>query len=67
MGLEATATTPRCVKMQHIKGIANIIADSVSRLKAVGLYHNLDFHHSQPELGAPFEPLIHVEQATHTP
>ena len=30
-GLEAT-TIPRRVKVQHIKGIANILADSVSRL-----------------------------------
>ena len=36
-GLEAT-TIPRCVKVQHIKGKANVLADSVSRLRAVGLY-----------------------------
>ena len=52
-GLEAT-TIPRCVKLQNIKGTANILADSVSRLKAVGLYHNLDFQKSQPDLGTPF-------------
>ena len=34
-------TIPRHVKLQHIKGIANILADSVSRLKAVGLNHDL--------------------------
>ena len=53
--LEGTAI-PRCVKVQHIKGIANILADSVSRLRAVGLYHDLDFkkvnrnleYHSSP-------------------
>ena len=28
LGLEATAI-PRCVKVQHIKGIANILADCV--------------------------------------
>ena len=32
-GLEATAIL-RCVKVQHIKGIANVLADSVSRLKS---------------------------------
>ena len=53
--------------MQHIKGIANILADSVSRLKAVGLYHDLDFQNSQQEFGTPFEPLPPTEQATHTP
>ena len=41
-GLEAT-TIPRHVRVHHIKGIANILADSVSRLRAVGLYHDLDF------------------------
>ena len=41
-GLEA-ATIPRCIKLQHIKGTANILAHSVSILKAVGLYHDLDF------------------------
>ena len=39
----AAATIPRCVKLQHVKGIANILAESVSRHKAVGLYHDLDF------------------------
>ena len=65
-GLEA-ATIPQCIKVQHIKGIANILADSVSRLEAVGLYHILDFQNSQPELGTPYEPLPPMEQATHTP
>ena len=54
--LEAT-TIPRCVNIQHIMGIANILADSISRLKAVGLYHDLDLHHNQPDLSTPFEPL----------
>ena len=52
--------------MQHIKGIANILADSVSRLKAVGLYHDLDIQNIQPELGSTFEPLPTMEQETQT-
>ena len=64
-GLEA-ASIPRCVKVQHIKCIANILADSVSRFKAVGLYHDLDFQNGEPELRTPLEPLP-LEQATHTP
>ena len=65
-GLEAT-TIPRCVKVQNIKGIANILADSVSRLRTVGLYHDLDFKDGQQELRTPFEPLPPVEQSTHIP
>ena len=65
-GLE-TATIPRHVKVQHIKGIANTLADYVSRLRAVGLYHNLDFKDGQQELRTPFEPLPPVEQSTHAP
>ena len=61
------ATIPRHVTVQHIKGIVNTLADSVSRLKAVGLYHDLNFQNIQPELGRPFEPLPSVKQATHTP
>ena len=64
--LKAT-TISRCVKVQHIKGIANILADSVSRLRAVGLYDDLDFKDNLQELGTPFEPLALVEQSTHTP
>ena len=64
--LEAT-TIPRCVKVQHIKGIANILADSVSILRAVGLYHNLELIDNLQELGKVFEPLPPVEQSTHTP
>ena len=56
-GLEAT-TIPWHVKVQHIKGIANILADSVSRLRAVGLYYDLDFQNSQSELGMTFEPSL---------
>ena len=40
-GQEA-ATIPRCVKAQHIKEIPNVLADSVSRLRAAGLYHDLN-------------------------
>ena len=43
-------------KVQHSKGIANILADSVSRLGAVVLYHYLDFKDGQQEFGTPFEP-----------
>ena len=53
--------------MQHIKGLANILADSVSRLKAAGLYHDLAFQVSQAELGTPFELLPPMEQGTCTP
>ena len=65
-GLETT-TIPKCVKVQHNKGIAYILADSVSRLRAVGLYHDLNFEDGQQEPGTPFEPLAPVEQSTHTP
>ena len=60
-GLKAT-TIPRCVKVQHIKGIANILDDSVSRIRAVGLYQDLDFKDNLQELRKPL-PL--VEQSTH--
>ena len=50
-------TIPRCVKVQHIKGIANILADPVSRLRAVGLYHSLDFKDGQQGFRTPFEHL----------
>ena len=63
-GLEATAI-PRCVKVQHIKGIANVFADSVSRLRAVGCYHDPDFKDHQQEFSIPFESLPQVEPATH--
>ena len=55
------------LKVQHIKDIANILADSVSRLKAVELYHDLDFQNSQLKLGTTFEPSSPVKHATHTP
>ena len=64
--IEATAT-PRCVKVQHIKGIANVLSDSLSRLRAVGLYHDLNSKDGQQEFSSPFEPLPPVEQATHMP
>ena len=59
-----TAAIPRRVKVQHIKGIANILADLVSRLKAVGIYHDSDDH--QQQFSTPFEPLPPVESVTHT-
>ena len=64
--LEA-ATIPRHVELKHIKCIANILADSVSRLKAVGLYHDLGFQKGQPDLGSPFEPLPPVKQTMCSP
>ena len=56
-GVEAAAI-PRRVKVQQIKGIANVLADSVSRLKALGLYHDLYFKDHQQEFSAPFSPYI---------
>ena len=53
--------------MQHIKGVANILASSVSRLRAVGLYHDLDYKDGQQELSTPFKPLPPIVQSTHTP
>ena len=41
-GLEAAAN-PRYIIVQHIKGIANVLTDSLSRLRAVGLYHDFNF------------------------
>ena len=64
--LEAT-TIPRHVKVQHIKEIAKILADSVPILRIVGLYHDLDFKDGQQELRTTFEPLPPVKQSTHTP
>ena len=64
MGLEAAAKHRR-VKVQHIKGIANILADSVSRLKAVGLYHDIDWNDHQQEFSTPFETFPLVDPVTH--
>ena len=66
MGPKVTAI-PRHVKVQHIKEIASVHADSVPRLRAVGLYHDLDFKVCQQEFSALFEPLPPVEQGTHMP
>ena len=65
-GLEAAAI-PRRFKVQHIKGRANNLADSVSRLKAVGIYHDIDSDDNQQEFNTPFESLTPVEPVTHTP
>ena len=46
--LEAAAI-PRKGKVQHNKGIANVIADSVLMLKAVSLYHGIDSNDHQQE------------------
>ena len=43
----AAAANPRCIKVQHIKGVVNILANSVSRLRVVGLNHDFDFKDSQ--------------------
>ena len=64
-GLEATAI-PKHVKVQHIKGIANVLANSVSRIRAVGLYHDLDFKGHHNKFSAPFEPLLLIHPMTHT-
>ena len=64
--LEAAAI-PRHVNRQHIKGIANVLADSVSRLRAVGLYHDLQSKDYQQEFSSPFKPLSPVKQSTHMP
>ena len=40
-GLEVVAI-PRRVKVQHAKEIANILMDSVSRPKGVGIFHDID-------------------------
>ena len=64
MGLKTT-TIPRHVKVQHIKGIPNILADSVSMLKAVDLYHDLDFNDNPRGLRHLLNP-YRVKKATHT-
>ena len=64
LGLKAAAISRR-VKIQHIKGIANILVNSVSRLKAVGLYHDIDLKDHQQEFSTPFEPLPPVKPVTH--
>ena len=56
-GLDGTAI-PRCVKVQHIQGIANILDDSVSRPRAIGLYHDSDSKDHQQEFSSPFEPFL---------
>ena len=65
MGLEAAAIH-RTVKVQHIKGIANILVGSVSRLKAEGICHDIHSDYHQQEFSTPFEPLPPVEPVTHT-
>ena len=66
-GLQATAI-PRRVKVQNIKSIANVFADSASRHRAVGLYHDIDLKDYQHEFSAPFESLpLEVNKAFITP
>ena len=66
LGLEAAAVT-RCVKVQHIGGMADILADYVSRLRAVGHCYDLNFKDNLQDLRAPFGPLPLTGQSTHTP
>ena len=66
MGLKAAAIS-RHVKVQHIKGITNILADSVSRFRAVGPYHDFEHIGNLQQLGKPFKLLPTVEQSTYTP
>ena len=65
-GIEATAI-PRRVKVKHIKGKAIVLADSVSMLRAVGFYHDIDLKDHQQEFSMPSEPLPPFEPASHTP
>ena len=37
------------------------------RLRAVGLYHDLNFKDHQKEFSSPFEPLPPLDQVTHIP
>ena len=60
-GLEAAAI-PRRVKVEHIKGKSNIFAEAVSRLKAVGIYHDIDSNDHQQEFSTPFEPSLLLNQ-----
>ena len=39
----------------------------MSRLRAIGLYHNLNSKDHQQKFSSPFEPLPPVEQVTHMP
>ena len=65
-GLEAAAI-PRRVKALYIKGIANVLTDSVSRLKSVGPYHDTDSNNQQQEFSTHFEPISPVEPVMDTP
>ena len=48
-------------------GKAYVLADSMLRLGALGLYYDPDFKDCQQEFSPPFEPLPTVEEATCTP
>ena len=54
-------------KLSYIKGTANILVDSVSRFKAVGIYHDIYSDEHQQEFSTPFEPLPPVEPVAHMP
>ena len=47
--------------------MAIVLADSVSRLRTVGPYHDLDLKDQQQEFSASFEPLPPIEPMNHTP
>ena len=42
--------------MLRVKGIANIFAVYVSKLRAIGLYHDLNLKDNLQDLRIPFEP-----------
>ena len=65
LGLEAVAI-PRRIKVLHMKGIANVLIDSVLRLRVVGLYHDIDLKDNQQEFSAPYEPSPPFEPTIHT-
>ena len=48
-------------------GIVSVLSDSVSKLRAVGSYHDIDLKGHQQEFSVPFEPLPPVEPATCMP
>ena len=64
-GLEAAAILRRD-KVKYIKGIATILANLLSRFKAVGIYHDIDVNNHQQEFSTSFEPLPSVELVPHT-
>ena len=66
MGLRCSTHTQKSQGSTY-KRIANILADSVSRLKAVGICHDIDPNDYQQELSTPFKPQPPVEPVANTP